>query len=496
MRKLQFAEMLINNVYVDSVDETKLVEDGIRGMLKGLDPHSSYMTPDEAKAMQESLEGDFDGIGVQFNIINDSLVVIQPTLNGPSEKVGIRPGDRIVWVNDTLIAGVKIPRATIIRKLRGKKGTIVHLGVVRPGVKGRLNFVVKRAPIPVKSVEAAYMVRPHTGYVHMSSFGEKTHREFLQAVDSLRRRGMENLILDLEDNGGGLMVAAASIANEFLDDNDTIVYMYGRRTPMKVYTARGNGALRGIKTCVLVNEYTASAAEIVSGALQDNDRATIVGRRTFGKGLVQRPVTFEDGSAMRVTIAHYYTPSGRCIQKPYKKGDSDAYERDIENRLKHGELTNVDSIRLDSTQQFYTKRLHRVVYGGGGIMPDVFVPLDTAKFTHFHRQLMAKNVVIDQLLNYVDHNRKQILRQYKTFNAFKDGYSVPDAFISSLLTVAKAKGLEPKDSAELRTTIPALKTQLKALIARDLWSLNEYFEIWNDENDVLQRTLRLIDSGK
>lgn len=496
MRKLQFAEMLINNVYVDSVDETKLVEDGIRGMLKGLDPHSSYMTPDEAKAMQESLEGDFDGIGVQFNIINDSLVVIQPTLNGPSEKVGIRPGDRIVWVNDTLIAGVKIPRATIIRKLRGKKGTIVHLGVVRPGLKGRLNFVVKRAPIPVKSVEAAYMVRPHTGYVHMSSFGEKTHREFLQAVDSLRRRGMENLILDLEDNGGGLMVAAASIANEFLDDNDTIVYMYGRRTPMKVYTARGNGALRGIKTYVLVNEYTASAAEIVSGALQDNDRATIVGRRTFGKGLVQRPVTFEDGSAMRVTIAHYYTPSGRCIQKPYKKGDSDAYERDIENRLKHGELTNVDSIRLDSTQQFYTKRLHRVVYGGGGIMPDVFVPLDTAKFTHFHRQLMAKNVVVDQLLNYVDHNRKQILRQYKTFNAFKDGYSVPDAFISSLITAAKDKGLEPKDSAELQTTIPALKTQLKALIARDLWSLNEYFEIWNDENDVLQRTLRLIDNGR
>lgn len=491
-RKLQLAEMLINSAYVDSVDEDKLVEDGIRGMLKGLDPHSSYSTPDEAKAMHESLEGDFEGIGVQFNILNDTLVVIQTVLNGPSEKAGIQPGDRIVWVNDTLIAGVKMPRATIVRKLRGKKGTKVRLGIIRPGVHERLDFTVKRDVIPVHSVEAAYMIKPHTGYVHMSSFGEKTHKEFMDAVDSLRRNGMKNLILDLEDNGGGLMSSAVSIANEFLDDGDTIVYMFGRVTPMRIYTARGNGRLRDIKTYVLVNEYTASAAEIVSGALQDNDRGTIVGRRTFAKGLVQRPIDFADGSAMRITIAHYYTPSGRCIQKPYKKGDPEDYAMDIENRLKHGELTNVDSIHLDENQKYYTKRLHRVVYGGGGIMPDVFVPLDTTQFTRFHRQLMAKNIVINQLLNYVDHNRKSLSKHYKTFEAFKNAYKVPKELTDSILAEAKSKGTEPKDKAELEATLPALRIQLKALIARDLWSLNEYYQIWNDENQVLQRALKLI----
>lgn len=492
IRKLQLAEMLINSAYVDSVDEDKLVEDGIRGMLKGLDPHSSYSTPDEAKAMHESLEGDFEGIGVQFNILNDTLVVIQTILNGPSEKAGIQPGDRIVWVDDSLIAGVKMPRAKIVRKLRGKKGSKVCLGIIRPGVRERLDFTVKRDVIPMHSVESAYMIKPNTGYVHMSSFGEKTHKEFMEAVDSLRQRGMKNLILDLEDNGGGLMSSAVSIANEFLDDGDTIVYMYGRTTPMRIYTARGNGRLRDIKTYVLVNEYTASAAEIVSGAIQDNDRGTIVGRRTFAKGLVQRPVDFTDGSAMRITIAHYYTPSGRCIQKPYKKGDPEDYAKDIENRLKHGELTSVDSIHLDKNKKYHTKRLHRVVYGGGGIMPDVFVPLDTTQFTRFHRQLTAKNIVINQLLNYIDHNRKSLVKHYKTFNDFKKGYEVPKEFTDSIIAEAKAKKVEPKDDAELNATLPALRTQLKALIARDLWSLNEYYQIWNDENQVLQRAVSLI----
>ena len=490
LRKLQLAEMMINSAYVDSVDENKLVEDGIRGMLKGLDPHSSYSTPEEAKAMHESLEGDFEGIGVQFNILSDTLVVIQPTLNGPSEKAGIRPGDRIVWVDDSLIAGVKMPRANIVKLLRGKKGSKVRLGVIRPGVSERLNFTIKRDVIPVHSVESAYMIKPGIGYVHVSSFGEKTHKELMDGVDSLLHHGMNTLVLDLEDNGGGLMGAAVEIANEFLEPGDTIVYMYGRATPMKVYTARGNGRLRNIKVYVLVNEYTASAAEIVSGALQDYDRATIVGRRTFAKGLVQRPVDLPDGSMMRITIAHYYTPSGRCIQKPYKKGDPDDYARDIENRLKHGELTSIDSIHLDKNQKYYTRRLHRVVYGGGGIMPDIFVPFDSTNITHFHRQLAAKNIIINHLLTYVDHERKPLLTRYKSFADFKRNYTVPAALTDSIIADAKSKKVEPKDKAELDATLPLLRTQLKALIARDLWSLNEYYQIWNDENDVLRAALK------
>ena len=485
LRKLQLAEMMINSAYVDSVDENKLVEDGIRGMLKGLDPHSSYSTPEEAKAMHESLEGDFEGIGVQFNILSDTLVVIQPTLNGPSEKAGIRPGDRIVWVDDSLIAGVKMPRANIVKLLRGKKGSKVRLGVIRPGVSERLNFTIKRDVIPVHSVESAYMIKPGIGYVHVSSFGEKTHKELMDGVDSLLHHGMNTLVLDLEDNGGGLMGAAVEIANEFLEPGDTIVYMYGRATPMKVYTARGNGRLRNIKVYVLVNEYTASAAEIVSGALQDYDRATIVGRRTFAKGLVQRPVDLPDGSMMRITIAHYYTPSGRCIQKPYKKGDPDDYARDIENRLKHGELTSIDK-----NQKYYTRRLHRVVYGGGGIMPDIFVPFDSTNITHFHRQLAAKNIIINHLLTYVDHERKPLLKSYKSFADFKRNYTVPAALTDSIIADAKSKKVEPKDKAELDATLPLLRTQLKALIARDLWSLNEYYQIWNDENDVLRAALK------
>lgn len=441
--------------------------------------------------MRESLGGDFEGIGVQFNILNDTLIVIQPTLNGPSEKVGIRPGDRIVTVDDTVIAGVKKPRMQMVKMLRGKKGTVVRLGVVRPGVAERLTFKVKRDVIPVHSVEAAFMVSPHVGYVHVSSFGEKTHKEFLQGVDSLLHHGMKTLVIDLQDNGGGLMRSAVEMANDFLDDGDTIVYMYGRSTPMKVYKARGNGKLRDVKVYVLVNGYTASAAEIVSGALQDNDRGTIVGRRTFAKGLVQRPFDMPDGSMIRITIAHYYTPSGRCIQKPYKKGDPDDYAKDIENRYKHGELTNADSIHLDKDVKFYTRREHRVVYGGGGIMPDVFVPLDTTKFTKFHRQMLAKNIVINNLLTYVDQHRKALKSKYKTFDAFNRRFVVPAALTDSMIAEAKRKNVVPKDKTELDRTLPTLRLQLKALIARDMWSLNEYYQVIAPLNDALNKVLEL-----
>ena len=315
MRKLQIAEMAISNLYVDSVDEQKLVEDGIKGMLEKLDPHSSYTTAKETQAMNEPLQGSFEGIGVQFNMSQDTLMVIQPTLNGPSEKVGVLAGDRIVAVNDTAIAGVKMSREDIVKRLRGKKGTKVKLTVVRRGIADKLTFVVTRDKIPVKTIDAVYMIRPNVGYIRIGSFGATTYNEFMEGVDSLKQHGMRDLILDLQENGGGYMQSAIQIVNEFLHKNDLIVYTEGRSSRRREYNADGKGKLLDGKVMVLVNEYSASAAEIVSGALQDQDRAQVVGRRSFGKGLVQRPIEFKDGSMIRLTIAHYFTPSGRCIQK-------------------------------------------------------------------------------------------------------------------------------------------------------------------------------------
>lgn len=490
LRKLQMAEVAINNYYVDSVDESKLVEDAIRGMLEKLDPHSSYTNAKEAKSLNEPLQGDFEGIGVQFNIVDDTLVVMQPTTGGPSEKVGILAGDRIIAVNDTAIAGVKMDRSDIVRRLRGKRGTKVTLTVIRRGVDKPLSFIVKRAKIPVLSVDAAYMIRPGIGFVRLENFGEKTHEEMMCAIDSLKKLGMTDLILDLQDNGGGYLEAAARIANEFLSDGDMIVYTEGLHAPRREFKAFGNGRLQQGRVVVLVNEFTASAAEIVSGAIQDHDRGTIVGRRSFGKGLVQRPFGLPDGSMIRLTIAHYYTPSGRCIQKPYKKGDKKDYEMDIEYRLKHGELTNPDSIHFADSLRYYTLKEHRAVYGGGGIMPDVFVPLDTLKYTRLHRQLAAKSIVINNYLKYVDANRKQLRKQWKTFEDFAARYEVPQALLDTIFAQGNKEKIVPKDDEEQQCTIPYLRLQLKALVARDLWTMNEYFRVWNEENDIVRRALR------
>ncbi|WP_455065063.1 S41 family peptidase, partial [Prevotella sp.] len=490
-RKLQIAEMAITNFYVDSVNEQKLVEDGIRGMLEKLDPHSTYTDAKETKAMNEPLQGDFEGIGVQFNMIEDTLVVIQPIVNGPSQKVGILAGDRIVSVNDSTIAGVKMPRIDIMKMLRGKKGTKVKLGIVRRGVSNILTFVVTRDKIPVHTLNAAYMIRPGVGYICLESFGMKTHEEFMDAVKELEKQGMKSLILDLQDNGGGYLQAAVQIANEFLKDNEMIVYTEGRNVRRQNYKAIGNGRLQKMRVYVLVNEFTASAAEIVTGAIQDNDRGTVVGRRTFGKGLVQRPFDFPDGSMMRLTIAHYYTPSGRCIQKPYKKGDLKDYEMDLEKRLKHGELTNPDSIHFDTSQKFYTLRNHRVVYGGGGIMPDYFVPLDTTKYTKYHRLLAAKNIIMNAYLKYVDANRTTLKDLYKSFDTFNKNYVVPQSLLDTIIAEGKKEKVEPKDKAELTATIPYIKVQLKALVARDLWDMNEYYRVWNEQSDIVNKAVKL-----
>lgn len=491
IRKLQIAEMAINNLYVDSVDEKKLVEDAIRGMLEKLDPHSSYSDPEEVKALTEPLQGNFEGIGVQFNMVDDTLLVIQPVSKGPSEKVGIMAGDRIVTVNDTAIAGVKMSREEIMRRLRGPKGTKVNLGIVRRGVAETLKFTVKRDKIPVKSVDAVYMIRPGIGYIRIGNFGATTYDEFMQGLQQLKSQGMTDLVLDLQDNGGGYLEAAVKIANEFLERKDLIVYMEGRQAPRADYNAQGNGSMRQGRVFVLVNEFTASAAEIVSGAIQDHDRGTIIGRRTFGKGLVQRPIPLPDNSMIRLTIAHYYTPSGRCIQKPYTKGDREDYALDFEKRLKHGELTNRDSIHFADSLKFYTLKKHRPVYGGGGIMPDVFVPLDTLQYTKFHRQLVLKGIVINTDLRYIDNHRDQLKSLFPTFESFRDGFQVPQQLVDDVLKEGEKQNVKPKDDDELQKTLPYLKTQLKALIARDLFDMSEYFQIINETSDIVNKAIEL-----
>ena len=492
LRKLQLAEMAIYNLYVDSVNQNKLVEDGIRGMIEKLDPHSSYSTAQETKAMNEPLQGSFEGIGVQFNVVQDTLLVIQPVSNGPSERVGILAGDRIVTVNDSAIAGVKMSKEEIMRRLRGPKGSKVRLGIVRRGIKGVLTFVVVRDKIPVKTLDAYYMIRPTIGYIRIGSFGLTTYKEFMEAVAVLKQQGMNDLILDLEENGGGYLNAAVDIANEFLKRNDLIVYTIGRSVPKQEFRADGKGRLLAGKVVVLINEFTASAAEIVTGALQDQDRGEVVGRRSFGKGLVQRPIEFPDGSMIRLTIAHYYTPSGRCIQKPYTKGDAQSYALDIEKRYEHGELYSADSIHFADSLKYKTLRKQRLVYGGGGIMPDYFVPLDTTLYTPYHRQLAARSYLINANLKYVDAHRKILKQQYPDFATFLARYEVPQSLLDDIRKTAEKDKIKPKDEAEWKKSLPQLRLQLKALVARDLWDMSQYFQVVNEANPIVQKALTLF----
>ena len=492
LRKLQYAELAVTNLYVDSVDEQKLVEDAIRGMLDKLDPHSSYATPKEVKELNEPLNGNFEGIGVQFNMMDDTLVVIQPVTNGPSEKVGIIAGDRIVSVNDTAIAGVKMSKEEIMKRLRGPKGTKVELGVVRLGIKDQLKFTVVRDKIPVHSIDATYMIRPGIGYIRIGNFGAQTYEEFVESIEKLRALGMKDMILDLQENGGGYLKAAVDIADEFLERGDMIVYTDGRKVQRSEYRAHGNGKFTKGKVVVLVDGYTASAAEIVTGAIQDQDRGLVVGRRTFGKGLVQRPIDLPDGSMIRLTIAHYYTPSGRCIQKPYTKGEGKDYAMDMMNRLKSGELTNADSVHFADSLKFETLRQHRTVYGGGGIMPDYYVPLDTTVYTRYHRELAAKGIIIQQNLRYVDNHRKELKKRWQSFDDFKQQFEVPQRLVDDVVAEGKKQKIEPKDEAELEKSLAYIRLQLKALIARDIWDMSEYFSVINERSEIVKKALEII----
>lgn len=491
----KFAHSLsaITNLYVDTVNSGKLVEDAIIGMLEKLDPHSSYSNKEETQAFLEPLEGNFDGIGVQFNMLTDTLYIIQVVPGGPSEKVGILPGDRIIMVDDTLIAGVNMSTPDIMKRLRGKKGSIVNIKILRGGVPELIEFRITRDKIPIYSIDAAYMVDKNIGYIKLNRFSATTMDEFNEALKKLKGQGMKQLILDLQYNGGGHLDAAVELVDEFLDKGKLIVYTEGNKMPRRENKSTSSGNFEKGDVIVLVDELSASASEIVSGALQDWDRAIIVGRRTFGKGLVQMPIPLPDGSMIRLTISRYYTPTGRSIQKPYEKGNTHQYNQDLIDRYNHGELAHADSIHFPDSMKYSTLVNHRTVYGGGGIMPDVFVPMDTAHYTPYYRDLMAKGIIHKVSMNYIDSHRSELKERYPDFATFKKNFNVNDEIWNELNTLAEADNIKFQET-EYKQSQPLLSTMIKALIARDLFDMNEYFQIMNEENNTFQEALRILKS--
>ncbi len=495
-RKLLMAEQVIERFYVDSVDAGNMVQDAIVAMLKTLDPHSSYSDPEETKELTTPLEGNFSGIGVQFNMLNDTLFVIQTTSGGPSEKVGILPGDRIVQAGDSVIAGRKLPNSRIIKTLRGPKGSEVDLKVLRRGEAQPIVFHVVRDDIPVYSVDAAYMADPTTGYIRVSRFGEETDKEFEAALEKLHKQGMKNLIVDLEDNGGGYLQAAHQLASHFLDKGDMVVYTDAPKMGRTVYAVEKSGNFNKGRLVIMANQYSASASEILSGAVQDNDRGLIVGRRTFGKGLVQRPFPFPDGSMIRLTVSRYYTPSGRSIQKPYAPGDEESYRKDMLHRYEAGEFSSADSIHLPDSLRFETLHNHRPVYGGGGIMPDLFVPIDTTAFTPYYRNLVAKGILNRFCITYVDRNRSQLNREYPDVDAFITKFSVDSAMIDDIVKLGVADSVK-LDSVQLERSRPMIETIVKGIIARDLFDTSAYFRVVNPQlSPVYREALGLINDER
>jgi len=492
LNKLLNAEFAINSLYVDSVDENKLVEYAIVGMLQKLDPHSSYTDAKETKDMEEPLQGEFSGIGIQFNMKEDTLYVIQTIPGGPSERVGILAGDRIVLVNDTLIAGVKMKRTDIMKRLRGKKGTKVTVKVRRGSSPDLITFRITRDKIPLHSVDASYMLDDKTGYVRISNFGAKTHDEMMDALSSLSKQGMQQVIIDLTDNGGGYLNAAIEMCNEFLDRGQLIVYTEGLKSPRNEANAFGNGKYKDLPMVIMVNQYSASAAEIFSGAMQDWDRAVVVGRRTFGKGLVQRPIRFDDGSMMRLTVARYYTPSGRCIQKPYTKGNKKAYEEDLLDRSKSGEYYCLDSIHFNDSLRYTTLTHQRPIYGGGGIMPDIFVPVDTSEYSTYYRDMVAKGIVNQFVIDYVDKHRKDIKKDYPTLEDFDARFALTDADIKRFIEAGE-KDKVKYDEEKFRTSERVFRTMIKGLIARDVYAdSSAYTRIVNHRNPDLDAALKVL----
>lgn len=498
VHKLQYAEHAISQLYVDTVNQDKLVEDAIVGMLKNLDPHSSYTNAKETKELNEPLEGSFSGIGISFNMATDTLYIIETIGGGPSERVGILPGDRIIKVNDTLIAGVKMLNSDIMKRLRGPKGTDVDVTILRyeAGHPDTIEFRITRDDIPILSIDAAYIVEPGIGYIRLNKFGAETHKEFVEAVGRLQKEGMKDLILDLSDNGGGYLQASVDILGELLPSGSLAVFTEGRNNPKYEYFAFPSGKkpiLGDGRLVVMMNQFSASASEITAGAIQDWDRGVVVGRRSFGKGLVQRPVPFPDGSMMRLTVAHYYTPTGRDIQKPYTKGNSDAYAHDIIDRFNSGELMHEDSIKYIDSLKVKTLKLNRPIYGGGGISPDRFVGIDTTENTKYYRQVMAKGLINRFAIKTVDKDRKEILAKYPTDKDFLKGYVISDSQLQELYDLATAEKIE-FNAEEATLSKPLFSMVLKGLIGRDIYDSSTYFKVYNERDPMFRKALDVIRS--
>jgi carboxyl-terminal processing protease len=481
---------LIDAWYVDTTDIDKLTETTIIEMLRNLDPHSVYISAKDVKEMNEPLNGNFEGIGIQFNLLRDTIIVIEPISGGPSEKVGLLPGDRIITIDGEKVTGVSISTNGVRSRLMGMKGTKVNINVFRKGQNGILDFTIIRDKIPITSIDAAYMLNNETGYIKLNKFAATTAKEFTDTVAYLQRKNMKHLVIDLRGNGGGYMVAATDIAEKFFSDKKLMVYLSGRKTPRQDYVSRGNGKLSSARIALLTDEGSASASEILAGALQDWDRGIIIGRRTFGKGLVQNGFYLNDGSMIRLTIARYYTPTGRLIQSPY----DDGYDKYLENfykRYTDGEMMTADSIHFPDSLKFSTLVNKRIVYGGGGIMPDLFVPADTSNYSDYYRSLIRRGILNSYALEYSDKNRDMILSKFKNFDDFKNNFRFSDTEISELIKKAEDSDIKYVDD-QYNTSKGEMLNVLKGYIAANIWQQNEFYRIINEDDPVIKNALGVI----
>lgn len=481
----------INNMYVDTFNASQLEEEAIIALMDELDPHSQYISLDEFNAVNDPLLGSFEGIGVQFRIVEDTVTIVNTIKGGPSEKVGIMAGDRIVIVDDSLIAGSKIKNDDVMRLLKGPKGTKVKVKNYRRGVEGLQEFTITRDVIPTYSVDIAYMLDDKIGYIKLSRFSATTHSEFIKAAKKLQKEGMERLVLDLRGNGGGFLGEAVDIADEFLPKGSLVVFTEGRFRAKTQYRARKKGLLEEMPVVVLIDGESASASEIVAGALQDNDRGTIVGRRSYGKGLVQEQVMLSDKSAIRITVARYHTPTGRCIQKPFT-GNKEAYLLESYDRYENGELFSADSIHVDTTLKYVTPK-GKVVYGGGGIIPDVYVPLVNDSTEYYFNKITNLGILYQYAFDYCDRHRQE-LQRYKTVSDFSKSFRVTDAMFNELVAQAEKKGIKGNE-VEKQVARKEADILLKAYIARDLFDDEGFYPIYREMDDVLQKALEVLASS-
>ncbi|MFT3739619.1 MAG: S41 family peptidase [Breznakibacter sp.] len=491
-QKFQMAWNLISTFYVDSVDKGSLAEEAIVAMLQKLDPHSVYISAKEVEAMNEPLNGSFEGIGIEFHILNDTLMVVNTIPGGPSENVGIKAGDRILSIDGKNVAGTGLKNSDVFKMLRGPKGTQVLIAIQRKGSLALQAFNVTRGQIPIFSIDAAYMASPQTGYIKINRFASTTYDEFVEALKKLQKHNLQSLILDLRGNGGGYLNAAIEIADEFLGNRKLIVFTQGLNSPRRDYFATSRGLFEKGQLVVLIDEGSASASEIVAGAVQDHDRGMVIGRRSFGKGLVQRPFTLPDGANIRLTTAKYYTPSGRCIQKPYDEG-TEVYLSELYQRVAHGELLHSDSIKASTGAQYKTLAKGRNVYGGGGIMPDKFVPADTSMFSEYYRDVVAKGIINKVALEYTDANRGSLAGSYPSLSAFTKKFTISGELVEQMKRVAEKENIKFKEEDFKRSEL-VINTQLRAIIARDLWGTSAYFEVINPVVNTYQEALNLIEN--